>query len=153
MFAYRVEKQQHLSTILKGIPGDVSDFRWNTKGHPIIYSSESRSLALHEKCANLSKPFYGLPSSYVLVQIELPKNKYRKILAEELPEGWDIIGSYHPQTQKIGDDFTSSKELALIVPSTLVKGEFNILINPSRAVELDLRITVESIDERLVDLR
>ncbi|MDH3245001.1 MAG: RES family NAD+ phosphorylase [Saprospiraceae bacterium] len=153
MFAYRVEKQKHLSTILKGIPGEVSDFRWNTKGHPIIYSSESRSLALHEKCANLSKPLYGLDPSCMLVQIELPDGKYRRVIPKELPEGWDMIGSYHPHTQRIGDEFTSSEELALMVPSTIIKGEYNILINPWRALVLQPRITIEPIDERLKDLR
>lgn len=69
MFAIRVEKEKYVSSVLVGMPGDVAGFRWNSKGHPIIYASESRSLALHEKSGNLSKPFYSLPSFSVLVAI------------------------------------------------------------------------------------
>lgn len=153
MFAYRVEKRKYVKTILKGIPGEVSDFRWNTKGNPIIYCSESRSLALHEKSANMSKPFYGLSPSFVLVEIEIPDGNYQNILPENLSKGWDLVGSYHRQTQKIGDDFTFSQELVLRVPSAIVKGEFNILINPKIARELQLKINIEEIDHRLIDLR
>lgn len=149
MFAYRVEKEKYVSSVLKGIPGEVAGFRWNTKGHPIIYTSESRSLALHEKGGNLSKPFYGMPAFYVLVTIKLPDTAYRKIFPEDLPQGWDRIEAYHPATQEIGDTFTASGELAIFVPSTIVRGEFNILINPRLALEKSLSLRIEQIDARL----
>ena len=153
MFAYRVDKKKYVGTLLQGLPGAESDFRWNTKGHPIIYASYSRSLALHEKSGNMSKPFYGLSTSYVLAVIELPDLSYKRILQDDLPDGWDLIGAYHPKTQEIGDAFSLSVELALFVPSTIVNGEFNVLINPNKAMILNLKITTEAIDERLRDLR
>lgn len=149
MFAYRVEKEKYVPSVLTGMPGEVASFRWNTKGCRIIYASESRSLALHEKVGNLSKPFYGLPNFYVLVAIELPDVSYRKILSEDLPQGWDRIGAYHPSTQEIGDAFTLSSELAIFVPSTIVRGEFNVLINPRFAMEKNLPVNIEQIDARL----
>lgn len=149
MLAYRVEKEKYVPSVLNGMPGEVASFRWNTKGHPIIYASESRSLALHEKGGNMSKPFYGLPAFYVLVAIELPDAPYRKIFPKDLPEGWNRVEAYHQATQEIGDQFTSSDELAIFVPSTIVRGEFNVLVNPRIALEQDLPVSVEQIDARL----
>ncbi len=153
MLVYRVDKQKYVSSLLKGIPGEKSDFRWNTKGNPIIYASTTRSLALNEKTGNMSKPFYGLSPSYVLVTIKLPNLDYKKITPEDLPDDWDEIGGYHTETQKIGNDFIASDELALIVPSTIVKGEFNVLINPNKVKDFDVTISVEEISERLKDLQ
>ena len=152
MHVFRVEKRKYFNSILECIPGKVSTFRWNTRGHPILYASQSRSLALHEKCGNMSRPFYGLPPEYFIAIIELPDSEYRKIFPQDLPENWDKIGEYHPKTQEIGDDFTLSEELALFVPSAIIKGEFNVLINPNRAMKMGLTIRSEKIDDRILDL-
>jgi RES domain-containing protein len=153
MFAYRVDKNRYVASVLQGIPGEVSDFRWNTKGNPIIYASSTRSLALNEKTGNLSKPWYGLSLSYVMVIIQLPDFVYRKIMPEDLPNGWDNISVYHPRTQEIGDEFSNSDELALYVPSSMVPGEFNVLINPGMAERHNISVSVEEINDRLKDLR
>lgn len=153
MQVFRVEKQKYISTILEGIPGKEFSFRWNTKGHPIIYASKSRSLALHEKCGNMSKPFYGLPKIYKLAVIELPEINFRTIIPESLPDNWNSIDEYQPYTQKLGDEFTLSDELGLLVPSSIIQGEYNILINPSQAIKLELIVNTEKIDDRIIDLR
>ncbi len=153
MKVFRVEKTKYLSTLLDGIGGRDHDFRWNTKGHPIIYASESRSLALHEKAGNMSRPFFGLPSIFCIAVITLPDGPYEKIRAEDLPAGWDRIDRYHPATQDLGDNFTVSDELALFVPSTIVKGEYNVLINPKEAGKMHLSIHTEHIDPRLLEAR
>ena len=153
MFAYRVDKQKYISSLLEGMPGEKSDFRWNTEGNAIIYASSSKSLALNEKTGNMSKPFFGLKPSYVMVKIELPDADYRMILPKNLPNGWDDIGAYHPTTQEIGDTFTASDELVLLVPSTIINGEFNVLINPNKVKDFDIQISTEEINERLQDLR
>jgi RES domain-containing protein len=153
MLAYRVEKKKYIPTILDGIPGEKFDFRWNTKGNPIIYASATKSLALHEKSGNMSKPFYGLHTSYVLVKIEFPDGDYRKIQPKDLPKGWDDVGGYHRETQEIGNRFIASDQLVMYVPSTIVKGEYNVLINPRKAHDFDIKISAEEINKRLQDLR
>lgn len=152
MEVFRIEKEKYLQTIFDGFPGKEFDFRWNTKGHPIIYASESRSLALHEKCANMGKPFYGLSTSFKIAMISLPDMLFRRILANELPKDWNNFNTYHPVTQKIGDDFCKSEELALLVPSTIVNGEFNVIINPRIIEQCKVKLSVEKIDRRLLNL-
>jgi RES domain-containing protein len=150
MLVYRIEKEKYLSAILEGISGKDHDFRWNTKGHPIIYTSESRSLALHEKGGNLSKPLYGIPGDYLIAVIEIPGMDYDKLDSSQLPVGWDHFAEYHPEAQRIGDDFTQSKSLALFVPSTMVRGEFNVLLNPRVIADHQVNVTTEPIDPRLL---
>ena len=86
----------------------------NSKAVIIIYTSESKSLALHKKGGNLSKPSYGIPSHYLVAIIEIPDWDYDRIEAKALPEGWDNIAEYHPETQKIGNKFVLSDAFALI---------------------------------------
>lgn len=152
MFVFRIEKPKYLPTIFEGLAGKNYDFRWNTRGHPIIYASASKSLALHEKGGNLSKPSYGIPSNYLIVIIEIPDLDYHKIEAEMLPSGWDNIAEYHPQTQKIGNEFVLSDALALFVPSTMVPGEFNVLLNPNVIKGHNIKLTTEPINPRLIDI-
>lgn len=150
MKAYRVEKQKYLKSLLHGIAGIQHSFRWNTKGNPIIYAAESKSLALLEKCANLSKPFQGLTSDYVLVSIHLPIDTCRTIQPNKLPENWNSIVQYHKETQRIGNAFVNSDELALHVPSSIVTSECNVLINPAEAQKMRLTYTYEEIHVRLL---
>ncbi len=153
MFVYRIEKQKFLPTIFEGIGGKNYDFRWNNKGYPIIYASESKSLALHEKAANLSSPSHRIPSHYVIAVIEIPDFDYPKILPASLPQNWNDITAYHPETQRIGNEFVLSDQLAIVVPSTLIPGEFNVLLNPKAIKKHDVSLSTELINDRLVDSR
>lgn len=103
--------------------------RWNSKGTEIIYTAQSRALAMAEVAAHLT--LATLPKNYVMIEIEVPDN----IIIKNLP--LNDLGNYwnnHPPnsaTQKIGDDFiNSANEGALKVPSAVVKGDFDYLINP-----------------------
>lgn len=149
MEVYRIEKQRFLPTILDGIPGKKCSFRWNTKGHPMIYSAENRSLALVEKLANIGAHYGGIPPDYFMVVLEIPDNSYRKIEPSSLPLNWDALEEYHIQTQKIGNTFLHSDELILLVPSVIVKGEFNVLLNPSVLNDGRISTRIEQIDARL----
>lgn len=150
MEVYRVEKRKYLTTLLQGVSGINHAFRWNTKGHPIIYASETKALALFEKCANLSRPFQGLSKDYVLVSIHLPDQEYRRIDPGNLPNDWNSVVRYHPETQQIGNRFVSSTELALFVPSSIITSECNVLINPVEAQKLALTWEIEEVDVRLL---
>lgn len=150
MLVFRIEKEKYLSAILEGTPGKDHDFRWNTKGHPIIYTSETKSLALHEKGGNISKPSYGIPGDYLIAVIEIPDLGYDKLDSSCLPTAWNHFAEYHPETQRIGNEFTQSKALAIFVPSTMVRGEFNVLLNPRVIREYQETVSTEPIDPRLL---
>ena len=149
MEVFRIEKKHFLPTILDGIPGEKFSFRWNSKGHPVVYAASSRSLALIEKMANIGMHYGGIPDAFVIVIIDIPDHTYRKIDLDNLPENWDALDEYSLQTQDIGDTFLGSEKLALHVPSVIVHREFNILLNPEVMKDKQIPIRIENIDSRL----
>lgn len=103
--------------------------RWNSKGVEIIYTAESRALAMAEVVVHVS--LATLPKDFVMIEIDIPDSLDFEVLnVKELPEDWNS----HPhssRTQKLGDDFIDSKAFCVYkVPSAVVKGDFNFLINP-----------------------
>jgi RES domain-containing protein len=128
MRVFRLSKRKY-SKELNGKGAAKSGNRWNSKGTEIIYTAESRALAMAEVAVHLT--LATLPSDYVMIEIEIPDNIIiKEIILKELDEDWNN----HPpnsNTQKIGDEFIDSiKECILKVPSAVVQGDSNYLINP-----------------------
>lgn len=128
MRVFRLSKQKY-SKELNGKGAAKSGNRWNSKGTEIIYTAESRALAMAEVAVHLT--LATLPSDYVMIEIEIPDNIIiKEIILKELDEDWNN----HPpnsNTQKIGDEFIDSiKECLLKVPSAVVQGDSNYLLNP-----------------------
>jgi RES domain-containing protein len=103
--------------------------RWNSKGVEIIYTAESRALAMAEVVVHVS--LANLPKDFVMIEIEMPDSLNFDILKlKKLGEDWNS----HPhssRTQKLGGDFIDSKAFCVYkAPSAVVKGDSNYLINP-----------------------
>lgn len=128
MIVFRLSKKKYASR-LSGKGASKSNNRWNSKGIEMIYTAESRALAMAEVAVHLT--FATLPSDYIMMEIEIPNNLIiKKLDADSLKIGWNE-NPHRQETQKIGDDFINErKAVALRVPSAVVKGDFNFLINP-----------------------
>jgi RES domain-containing protein len=131
MKLYRIERQKYVDTTLSGMGASLSaHFRWNSQHTRIVYTSESRSLAMLEVSVHLDMS-EDLPTDRVCMEWEVPDGvSIQTVHARDLPDGWDakppIIA-----TQRIGDAFVFEKKALLLkVPSCIVPEEFNILINP-----------------------
>jgi RES domain-containing protein len=96
----------------------------------MLYTSESRALAMAEVAVHL--PFAIIPKHFVVVVIEIPDEiTAQEINVINLDKNWDVL-PFEKNTRKIGDQFLAEKKhLTLKVPSVVVKGDFNYLINPS----------------------
>ncbi len=128
MLAYRLLRKKYF-TVLSGKGASKSANRWNSKGTEIVYSSESRTLAMAEIAVHLS--IATLPGDYAMLEIFIPDGIRITALDEKnLPVGWNTFP--HPlSTQKIGDNFIASNSSCILkVPSAVVKGDYNYLINP-----------------------
>ncbi len=103
--------------------------RWNSKGTELIYCADSRALAMAEVAVHLSLAI--LPNDYVMVEIEIPeKVSMASLSRNDLLKGWNSF-PHHSSTQKVGDDFFAERESCVLkVPSAVVPGDFNFLINP-----------------------
>lgn len=124
--------------------------RWNSRGNPALYVAQSRALALLESLVHAAPG--ARPANLKLVSLRLPDGRgIGRISERALPAGWDRPVPL-PSTQTIGDTFLrEGKRLALRVPSALVRGEFNLLINPRHS---DARfIEIISIEDFPIDPR
>jgi RES domain-containing protein len=115
-----------------GLNGEGSQLvggRWNSPGLLLIYTSQSRSLSTAEVAVNL--PLGNVPHDYDMITINIPDNiKISEIIGKNLPKSWKTF----PQSsmaRKIGNEFImQNKFLVMKVPSAVVPGDYNYLINP-----------------------
>ncbi|MAZ29175.1 MAG: RES superfamily protein [Cytophagaceae bacterium] len=131
MRVFRTEREKYLKDTLKGIgAASVEGFRWNSQNTFMVYTSESRALALLETSMHLDLS-EDLPNDRYYVEIEIPEGiTIYELKREDLSENWD---SKPPilETQFIGDDFVKYEETAILkVPSAIIPFEYNYLINP-----------------------
>lgn len=150
MRVYRLSKEAYKND-LSGIGAEKYGGRWNSRGTRLIYTSESRALAKLELAVNLA--LHRIPKNYYLTTIELPSECIMEYDVRLL-KGKDW--KHNPPikfTQKEGDGFVKSVEtLALKVPSAVVQGDYNYLINPNhpniQKIEI-VRVEKFSFDMRL----
>jgi RES domain-containing protein len=135
---------------LTGRGAELTGGRWNSKGTPLIYTSSSRALCMAEVAVHLSLSI--LPDDYSLVEISIPDTiSFAEKELKKLPAGWRSF-PYDHQTQIMGDHFVQqSRYLVLKVPSAVVQGDFNYLINP-RHPEIN-RIRIVSTERFAFDPR
>lgn len=129
MRVYRIAKGSHASD-LSGTGAEMYGGRWNSKGTKMLYTASSIALAMAEVAVHV--PYGLLPLDYVVVSMEVPDDSMAMITAADVK---GIRWNSHPPsfiTQKIGDTFVhQNRDLLLKVPSAVVEGDFNFLINPA----------------------
>jgi len=149
MRAYRLSKKKY-GKELNGKGAAKYGNRWNSKGTEIIYFAESRALAMAEVAVHLT--LATLPSDYVMIEINIPDDIQIKLLEQkDIPQYWNS----HPpaiSTQKIGDEFINALDFCVLkVPSAVVQGDYNYLINPYH--NNFKKITISDIKDFLFDER
>jgi len=135
---------------LSGQGAKITGGRWNSKGIAVVYTSSSRALCVAEIAVHT--PLGCLPQDYYLIEILIPENSsVREIQVSDLPRNWQSFEK-RQITQQIGNSFIQqSQDLILKVPSAVVQGDFNYLINP---MHIDIKnISVKSIEEFRFDGR
>lgn len=102
--------------------------RWNSPGRPAIYGSLSFACAMLEILvhANIGR----IPSTHCYVVAEVPGNvSVERHDAQSLPSGWDSDDS--SIARSFGDQWVQeARSAVLVVPSVVVKLEWNAVINP-----------------------
>lgn len=132
MRVYRIEREKYLETTLKGIGAAFTEgYRWNSLNTYIVYTAESRALAMLEVSVHLDLN-EDLPTDRYYIEVEIPDDiEIIELSVKELPKGWDTKPPIL-ETQFIGDDFVKGNNAAVLkVPSSIVPEEFNYLINPN----------------------
>ena len=126
---YRISKKAYISD-LSGAGARLNGGRWNHSENSVIYSSESRALATAEYLVHV--PMSLLPRNLSLATIEVPdKASVDTVDLKSLPQNW----CSYPAPLALADIGTKwiqqKRTLILRVPSVVVAGDYNALINPA----------------------
>ncbi len=126
MNVYRISRRRYAED-LSGTGARMVGGRWNSKGIALLYTAESRALAAMELAVRVDLAYK--PKDLVLVTISFPGNTNIEEPGK-LPEDWAQF-PHRALTRRIGDDFVrEEKNLVMKVPSAVVRGDYNYLINP-----------------------
>ena len=128
MIVYRLSRAR-FSKDLSGRGAELAGGRWNSKGTPILYTSDSIALCTVEVAVHM--PLGILPFDYQLVKIELPDTlEIKELPVTTLPADWKSF-PHGNATQVMGDEFITEQQTPVLkVPSAAVQGTFNYLVNP-----------------------
>ena len=149
MEVFRVADHRFIND-LSGKGAALYGGRWNSKDTYMLYTAESRALALLECLVHLGK----LPSSqFCIATIFVPDTAIEVLDSTTLPNDW--VKSPPPSHLKnYGDNFIiANTNLALKTPSVIMPEESNYLLNPTHKDFYKVKIVAVralGVDERLM---
>lgn len=149
MFAFRIAKSKYVED-LSGEGARIYGGRWNQKGTSAVYLSENRALATVEYLVHISLAV--MPADLRIAEIFIPDDsETHEVQIETLPEDW---ATYPPPSalKEIGEDWIRRNNALLMrAPSAVVRGEYNLLMNPKH--DQARNVTIVSIDPMEIDER
>jgi RES domain-containing protein len=148
MLVYRINDCQYVKD-LSGTGSALYGGRWHSKNTYVLYTAQSRSLALLEAVVHIGKiPVTG----YCLATIDIPEHSIERVSLDSLPPGWHTNPCPN-YLKAIGDNFIhTNKHLVLEIPSVLMMEEHTYMVNPAHALFNKVKIVSErpvKMDERL----
>lgn len=139
MFVYRISNKEYIRD-LSGTGAAIFGGRWNPKGLNMVYTAGNIALAYVEF---LVHNYHILKTTRVcLAKIELRGPfSIKELNIEQLPPDWNNSAIHQAHTENIGKEFLLPGEKYMLkVPSAVVPGEFNYLLNPYHEAHNDSRI-------------
>ncbi len=129
MRVWRICKADHTATAFTGEGAFLYPGRWHHAGTLVVYCSESRALAALEQLVHLRRN--RLPPNFVCFGVEVPDGlTIQEVRTEELPAKWRLQPG-PPELRDVGTRWAESGETAVLqIPSAVVPGEHNFLLNP-----------------------
>jgi len=125
--AWRLTKTRYLATAWDGEGARRSGGRWNSVGIAVVYTSATLSLTLLETLVHITSSV--LPA-YTAIPIDFEDSLVEVLATAALPADWrsdPAPGS----TRAIGDAwYLAARSPVLKVPSVVVPGESNYVLNP-----------------------
>ncbi len=114
--------------------------RWNVRGTFVIYTASSRALACLENLVHRSGE--GLNQNFKITEIEIPDHCSKQIADHAtLPVQW-YKTEHYPACQHIGNRWIEEGETLLLqVPSSIIREEKNVLINPHHPEFSEVKIS------------
>src|SRR4051812_31359126 len=126
---WRIVWSKYAATAFTGEGAARASGRWHSRGTPVIYTAESRALAILELMAHIEAD--ELLRHYRLISASFDQSLIKNIKPADLPVDWKKRPA-SDSTKEIGDRWILSNESAVLkVPSVIVAEESNFLLNPN----------------------
>ena len=148
--SWRIVKAKLAANAFDGEGARFLGGRWNSPGKRVVYTSENAALAALEMLVHLGR--MSVLTAYVVISCDFDEKLVIDLDRRKLPEGWRTFPA-PPALPALGDAWlTGGKSPVLRVPSAIVPGESNYLLNPAHPkfariaigaperFELDLRL-------------
>lgn len=137
MIVFRITSSKYAGD-LSGRGAEKAGGRWNQRGIPVLYTCQSRALAAMELAVHIT--LSTIQDDYKILTIEIPDTTIHALQIEKLPADWKQF-PFPQSTQTIGTQWlAANNELAMKVPSVVIEGDYNLLINPNHELFNAIRI-------------
>ncbi len=126
--AWRIVKEKYAGSAFSGEGAALGGGRWNSRGVRVVYTSNSRALAALETLVHLNP---RMIFRYAMFRVSFDAALVEELPHDRLPIGWNAEPP--PKfTQHLGDAWVAKGGSAVWqMPSVLVPGEWNYLLNPA----------------------
>jgi RES domain-containing protein len=131
MIIWRLCKARWRAAAFSGEGAAEFSGRWNSAGVRAVYCGQSRSLCALEVLAHVENKTDLTHAKFVAIPVTVPDALVH--VPERWPQDWRKI-PIPEATRRFGDRFLREGKLpAMQVPSVVVPGEFNFILNPAQA--------------------
>lgn len=127
----RICRRRYAADAASGEGARLYGGRWNSRGVGVVYASTSLALAAVETFVNLEPNLR--PKDLVSIEGEVPDAlEIGRLDLKTLPAHWHETRD--ESLRPFGDKWIrAARTVALLVPSAAIRGEWNVLLNPSHA--------------------
>lgn len=133
---WRLDAAQHAGTWDSGIGAELVGGRWNSKGVKAVYSSLDPATAILEVAVHKGfKALDNVPHTLTGARIKDPSVIHRVDVDTVPNPNWLVPGIPSGGQQRFGDELLAKHPFVLI-PSSVSRHSWNLLINPLLAKEL-----------------
>jgi RES domain-containing protein len=130
MKVWRIFPERFRATAFTGVGGLYAARRWNHLGTLMVYCATSPALATLELFVNLDPN--EVPDDLLMAAAEIPDEWVEPLNLDLLSADWRDLNSL--ACRDLGSGWAaSSRSVALRVPSAVVDGDWNVLLNPRHA--------------------
>lgn len=125
---WRIVLEEQSATAFDGEGARLYGGRWNSIGGPMVYAAEHLSLAALEVRVHIDRT--RMRKLYKCFAFEFTETLMTTLPVGALPKEWQQEPP-PPSLQAVGDQWVKSADsVILAVPSVIIPGELNFLINP-----------------------
>jgi RES domain-containing protein len=137
MQVWRLFPGRFRDSAFTGVGGLYAARRWNHLGTEMVYTSTSRALAALEFFVNLQPN--EAPNDLLMAEASVSDVSVEAMKLDVLPRNWRSLDNQ--RCRDLGSEWARSlRSVALKVPSAVVDGDWNILLNPKHPNFIKVKI-------------